>query len=148
MSKLKFPLIYVLCILIVCVCFYILLNPKPLLLQLSPVSDHHEEYLEQYGWHIHKKTSEDNFMPYSSPGIEQLKSNGLDLTPYFHKSLTSTTYLLKEKEIHDDSLGNIFMTIYEYQGEIIGAIGYLEEWVPGNLNVNDKAWLEAENRLK
>lgn len=59
-----------------------------------------------------------------------------------------TSYLLKEKEIINGEVGKIYMSIYEYEGEIIGAIGALENWTPGTLNVADKERLEAENRLK
>lgn len=146
-TKSKFIMIYLLCIGLLCLVYYVMLKPLPIKIMLSPVTDTHVTYLEQYGWHIKKKTAEVIYEPYDSPRFQQLKENGLDLTAYIHQPIKVTTYLLEEREIQEDEYGNIRMSIYEYDNHIIGAIGSLENWVPGILRVDRKQDLIAENRL-
>lgn len=147
LNRFKFLIVYLLAILLLCTIFYVVLMPKPKEVSLPPPQEAHIAYLAQYDWHIKKTTNYKEFVLYNQLfWVEQYKNMGLDLTPYINQEIAQTTYLLHEQAIEED--GKIYMSVYEHNGKIIGAMGSLPSGVPGYLPVEDKPRLIEENKLR
>ncbi|MFF2797111.1 hypothetical protein [Lysinibacillus xylanilyticus] len=58
---------------------------------------------------------------------------------YIGKVLNITTYKLKEKDPEGDIL---IISVYGYEGEIVGSIGEVTNYTPGMFNPSDKKDLE------
>jgi hypothetical protein len=105
----------------------------------------HQKYLDDFGWTIKKKESEEvKILHYFPEYLQTLKIAGLDLEAYQGDEATITTYLLKEKQTTGDKMRVI---IYEVDGAIIGGHGSLENWAPGAFSLDDKERLLDEGIL-
>lgn len=104
------------------------------------IYDNHIEYLESFGWHSEDKISER--IQETKKTLLDAEIVGIDLKPY--KEIEITTYLLKE---HQKTGKKIYASIYEYNGQIIGGNGQLEEWLPGVFSLKDKERLISEGTI-
>ena len=106
------------------------------------ILEEHIQYLDSYGWHVKDKISEKSeVMNYFPERLQTLRIAGLDLEPYKNKELVVTSYKLKEKQKTGKKM---YVSIYEYDGKIIGGHGGLEDWDPGLFALTDKERLINE----
>ncbi|MGM0837926.1 MAG: DUF4830 domain-containing protein [Bacillota bacterium] len=116
--------------------------------------EEHEKYLESYGWHIRAMENEKtiNLKDYLPETLQMYKQAGLDLEEYKNKEVMVTGYLLKEKQRKGENASifdgnNMYIFIYEVEGNIIGGHGHLEGWSPGIFSLDDKERLRSEGIL-
>ncbi|WP_345240481.1 DUF4830 domain-containing protein [Pontibacillus salipaludis] len=112
------------------------------------ISQHHQDYLLQYGWHIQSKcTSRTKMIHYYPERIEMLQNAGLDLEAYNKEEqvATITTYTLEEKQPNGDQLS---ATLYEINEELVGGYGVLENWDPGIFSLEDKDRLIEQEKIR
>ncbi len=105
------------------------------------IDKEHLAYIENLGWTIQSFDSTEHVtLALASETIANYKAATINfMEEYIGKEVTITSYTLKEKDSENDHL-TVF--IYEYQGEIIGAIGKIPNATPGIFNPTNKTALE------
>ncbi|MGD6831123.1 DUF4830 domain-containing protein [Sutcliffiella halmapala] len=116
--------------------------------------EEHKEYLDSFGWHIRAMENENiiNLNDYLPETLQMYKEAGLDLEEYKNKEVKVTRYLLKEKQRKGENASifdgnNMYIFIYEVDGNIIGGHGHLEDWSPGIFSLEDKERLRSDGIL-
>ncbi|WP_417897670.1 DUF4830 domain-containing protein [Bacillus haimaensis] len=116
--------------------------------------EEHKKYLDSYGWHIRAMENGEmiNLNDYLPETLQMYKEVGLDLEEYKNKEVKVTRYLLKEKQRKGENASifdgnNMYISIFEVEGIIIGGHGHLEDWSPGIFSLEDKERLRSEGIL-
>ncbi|MCA0969271.1 DUF4830 domain-containing protein [Halobacillus litoralis] len=107
----------------------------------------HEEYLDDFGWHIQKDCGSTlEVIEYFPERLQMLKHAGLDLEPYDDKGIEAvvTTYRLKEKRSDASRLSAV---LYEIDGEIVGGYGTMENWTPGLFALDEEERITTEDKV-
>lgn len=110
------------------------------------IKESHQTYLSSFGWTIDSKGEETTeILRHAPEQIDNLKATGMDFSPYQEKEAFITTYLLKDEQKHGDDM---WVKVYEIDGQIIGGYGILEGWDPGLFSIDDKERLVEDGIVR
>lgn len=100
------------------------------------IKEEHVTYIDNLGWTIESfELNRQETVEIVKDTIENYRAANINfIENYEGKELNVTRYKLKEKDLEGD---NILVDLYEYEGNIVGAIGILTNTTPGIFNFTD-----------
>lgn len=100
------------------------------------IKEEHVTYIDNLGWTIESfESNRQETVEIVKDTIENYRAANINfIENYAGKELNVTRYKLKEKDLEGE---NILVALYEYEGNIVGAIGILPNTTPGIFNLTE-----------